>query len=579
MEHRTSSQEPEEGETPQKISKKQSVKQQRALERAEKAKKHKEQEQQKLNEFIAGHPNLFGTLPLVEKKPQTELEKKIFMNIKDLSEVNVGQTVLIRARLQSSYSLGNSLCFALLRQNMYSIQALIEATEENCIPGEMVKLVSKIPPESIVEVTGVIISAQVQKASHRSIELHIQKFFVVSRAEELPIQYEDISRSVTVLEEQRQQIAKIDEKLFHLENERQLTSEASKAEIEKDIVELNKQKISMRKYVEVSSEIRLNYRVIDLRTAANHAIFKVQSGVGLFFRQALTKLGFIEIHTPKLVGSETEGGASVFKVKYFEREAFLAQSPQLAKQMAIIGDMERVFEIGPVFRAERAHTARHLTEFIGLDIEIQIYQHYHEILDVIELVFETILEGLNTQYHHELTVISQQFPYEPFQYKPIRITHAEAVKMLNESPLNEYPAGELDDFMTTQERVLGQLVKEKFGSDFFIVDQYPLVVRPFYSMPNPEDSRYANAFDVFMRGQEISSGSQRVHVYPLLLERVLAHGVDPAGIAPYLESFKFGAPPHGGCGVGLERVVEFFLNLGNIRRTSMFPRDPHRLTP
>lgn len=244
------------------------------------------------------------------------------------------------------------------------------------------------------------------------------------------------------------------------------------------------------------------------------------------FRQALAKLGFIEIHTPKLVASETEGGASVFKVKYFEREAYLAQSPQLAKQMAIVGDMERVYEIGPVFRAEKGYTARHLTEFTGLDIEMQIYQHYHEILDVIEHVFETIFEGLNTEYHHELTVskfykvsdpdvdltfpiVSQQFPYEPFQYKPIKITHAEAVKMINESSLSEYPAGELDDFMTTQERLLGQLVKEKFGSDFFIVDQYPLAVRPFYSMPNPEDARYGNAFDVFMRGNEISSGSQR----------------------------------------------------------------------
>jgi aspartyl-tRNA synthetase len=138
----------------------------------------------------------------------------------------------------------------------------------------------------------------------------------------------------------------------------------------------------------------------------------VQSGVCLFFRQALAKLGFIEIHTPKLVGAETEVGVSVFKIKYFEREAYLAQSPQLAKQMAIIGDMERVYEIGPAFRAEHGQTARHLTEFTGLDFEMHIYQHYHEILDVIELVFETIFEGLSTQYHHELTV-SKSYKVDP----------------------------------------------------------------------------------------------------------------------------------------------------------------------
>jgi aspartyl-tRNA synthetase len=291
--------------------------------------------------------------------------------------------------------------------------------------------------------------------------------------------------------------------------------------------------------------------------------------------------GFVEIHSPKFIGTASEGGANVFKCDYFDTKAYLAQSPQFYKQMGICADLERVFEIGPVFRAEYAFTHRHLCEFTGLDLEMAFHEHYHEVLDVIGDLFTFIFEGLEKRFAKQLDAVRQQYPFEPLKFKrpPLKLNFAEAVKLLNEKGNISPPMDELEDFNTTNEKLLGKIVKDVYDTDFFIIDKFPKAVRPFYTMPDPNDGRWSNSYDFFLRGEEILSGAQRIHDSELLGQRAKECGVDVEKIKDYVESFKYGILPHAGGGIGLERVVMFYLGLKNIRYTSMFPRDPKRLTP
>jgi aspartyl-tRNA synthetase len=335
-----------------------------------------------------------------------------------------------------------------------------------------------------------------------------------------------------------------------------------------------------KKKSSVGQELRLDHRVIDMRAPANLAIWKIESAVQYFFREFLFNQGFHEIHTPKLIATASEGGANVFEVNYFKSKAYLAQSPQLYKQMAVQGDLMRVFEIGPVFRAENSNTHRHLTEFVGLDLEMIIKYHYSEVLDLIDELFIHIFTGIETKYKKELEIISQQYDITPISYdkkKNLRITYAEGMKLLRE--VGGVNITDLEDISTTQEKLLGKIIKEKYGTDFYFMDKFPLSVRPFYTMPDPKDENLSNSYDFFLRGEEISSGAQRIHDSDLLLKRAKELKVDVSPIQAYVDCFKYGAYPHGGCGVGLERVVMLYLGIKNIRKTSMFPRDPKRITP
>jgi len=246
--------------------------------------------------------------------------------------------------------------------------------------------------------------------------------------------------------------------------------------------------------------------------------------------------------------------------------------------MAVCGDLERVFEIAPVFRAENSLTHRHLTEFMGLDIEMAFQDHYYEVLDVIDRLFISIFDGLTARFAKELEVISQQYPFTPLKYNrtTLRIPFSEGIALLRAAG---HEVADLEDLSTPQEKALGGLVKEKYGVDFYILDKFPKSARPFYTMPDPNDERYTNSYDLFIRGEEISSGSQRIHDPQMLEASAKALGIDTRTIKDYIDAFKYGAPPHGGCGVGLERIVMLYLGLGNIRKTCMFPRDPKRLAP
>ena len=248
--------------------------------------------------------------------------------------------------------------------------------------------------------------------------------------------------------------------------------------------------------------------------------------------------------------------------------------------MALCADMERVFEIGPVFRAEHSNTNRHLCEFTGLDMEMTIKEHYFEVLDVLGDMFVYIFNGLETRYKEELETIKKQYPFEDFKCKTpvVKLHFRDGIKMLHDAGYAD-KQGALDDLSTETEKALGKLVREKYDTDFYMLYGYPATARPFYSMLDPEDPNYTNSYDFFMRGEEITSGAQRIHDPDMLTERAKNFMIPVETIQDYIDSFKYGAPAHGGCGIGLERVVKFYCNLYNIRKASLFPRDPKRIKP
>ncbi|KEP55699.1 aspartate-tRNA ligase [Rhizoctonia solani 123E] len=473
----------------------------------------------------------YGKLPLNQSH---ERPGRVRAQISTFDGSKNGEHVLLRARVHTSRAQGSKMVFFALRQRQHTVQALLTVAPET-VSKQMVKWAASVPLESIVLVEGVIKRSpeEIKSATIKDAEVHISKIHTISEPEaRLPFNLED----------------------------------ADKAQGDE------------REVPTVSFDTRLNNRVLDLRTQTSQSIFVMQSAVTDLFRQALQAQGFIEIHSPKLQGAATESGASVFKVDYFKGQAFLAQSPQLAKQMAIGADFERVYEIGPVFRAENSFTHRHLTEFTGLDLEMTIEEHYHEVMEVLDNMLLHIFKGLKTKFSADIEAVRKVYPSTEFTWleKTLRLQWKDAIALLRE---NGVEIGDFDDINTETEKFLGKLVKDKYNTDYYILDKFPLVLRPFYTMPDPVDSNYSNSYDFFMRGEEILSGAQRVHDSKMLEKRMVEVGIDPKDMQGYLDGFRMGIAPHGGGGIGLERVVMLFLKLGNIRNASLFPRDPKRLEP
>lgn len=525
---------------------------------------------------------MFGARPVVETKPK-EGEARVYTRVEDLLPNLVEQKVWIRGRIHRMRPAGGALCFVVLRQRWATIQCLVEESERTGSPRAMVKWASKLKSESIVDIYGTVKAAEVESCSQKSVEVIVEKLFVISTSSDnLPLRVQDASVPLPLLEAQRAEIKLIEAKLEAakeaLEKLPATATEEEKKAAQALVDQLTEAKSTAAKYPDVDQSTRLDNRVIDLRTTANQAIFRIQSAVVNLFRDYLNSQGFTEIHSPKLISTASEGGSEVFEVKYFDRKAYLAQSPQFYKQMAISADFERVYEIGPVFRAELSDTPRHMTEFTGLDMEMQINEHYHEVLDVLGGMFVHIFEGIETRYARELEAIREQYPFRPFKYlkKTLRLEWPEAIALLREQGVQ---IGDLEDFNAEKERILGRAVYEKYDTDFYIIDKFPTHIRPFYSMVDPANPTYANAYDLFIRGEEVCSGAQRVHDPVMLTERAKEKGVDPASVQAYIDAFRYGAPPHGGGGVGLDRVVMLYLGLNNIRKSAMFPRDPYRLTP
>ncbi|KAG6911923.1 hypothetical protein DXG01_000170 [Tephrocybe rancida] len=504
---------------------------------AEKAAKQAEIAQQQAATEVDFSTEFYGPLPLNQSQTRSRRERS---QISTLSSRH-GETVLIRARVQTSRAKSSKLLFINLRQRTHSVQAVLMVEPEK-VSKQMVKWASSLADESIILVEGLVKKSPIpiQGATVSDVEIDVKQIHLISGIEgRLPFSLEDASRPDTEIE-------------------------SSEAQFNRVLI-----------------DTRLNNRVIDLRTQTNQAVFKIQAAIGDLFRDYLSANGFMEIHSPKLQGAATESGASVFKVSYFKGTAYLAQSPQLAKQMAIAADFERVYEIGPVFRAEDSNTYRHMTEFIGLDLEMTIEEHYHEVMELLDGLFLSIFRGLREKYQHEIQTVRKQFPADEFKWREgpegtLRLTHREAVQMLIDDGVE---IGITEDMNTENERRLGRLVKAKYDTDYFIIDKFPMEIRPFYTMPDPEDPSVSNSYDFFMRGEEILSGAQRIHDPILLSEKMRSKGVDPDSMKSYVDAFRMGCAPHGGGGIGLERVLMLFLKLNNIRRASLFPRDPKRLDP
>lgn len=510
-----------------------------AAKAAKVAAKQAKQQQQKQKVVVQPDENdplkdRYGDSPMVQSECITG---RVWVDVGSLESDKLGSTALVRGRVHAVRGKGKS-CFLVLRHRTATVQAVLFADEEN-VSKPMVKYAMSLSKESLVDVEGTVVqpAVPIESCSQKDVELQVKSVHCISRAGPLPFQISDAARS---------------------------EADVKKAEA------------AGEKVATVLQDTRLDNRFLDLRTPANQAIFRVQSEVCQLFRAAMLKENFIEVHTPKLIAGASEGGAAVFHLTYMNQPACLAQSPQLYKQMAICADMDRVFEIGPVFRAENSDTHRHLCEFTGLDWEMAIKEHYFEVLDVVEKVFEGITTGLQAACAKELSVINEQFPFEPFLFKPLRMQFSEGIQMLRNAG---HTIGDFDDLSTVQEKALGELVRKQHGTDFYILYRYPMAIRPFYTMPCIDDPNYSNSYDVFMRGEEIISGAQRVHDADLLVERAKACNIPIPTLQAYIDSFMLGAPPHGGAGVGLERVIMLYCGLNNVRKVSMFPRDPKRLTP
>lgn len=478
-----------------------------------------------------------GTQPVYDAARQ-------WTRLSDLTSALVGQKVWLRARVQSTRMKGKG-GFLVLRDSLHTAQCVVFVTE--AVSKEFVKFVGGIAPESVVDVYGVCKAPQVPiaKCSQSLVEVDVEEVHVVSRAASpLPMQLADASAPISLEDE---------------------SPEASSDD--------------SPKRAKVTLKTRLDHRFLDLRTGASSSLIRLSATVTQTFRSHLASLGFLEVHTPKLLPGASEGGANIFTLDYFGKQACLAQSPQLHKQMAVMGDLDRVYEVGPVFRAEDSNTHRHLCEFTGMDLEMTIKTDYHEVIEVVQSLFLSIFHEIEQRNALELSILRSHFPYlTPFCVppKPQILTFPQAVQLLTQSG---YPQSPLSDLSSDAERHLGKVIKTTTGSDFYIIHRYPTSVRPFYTLPCSDDPAYSCSFDVFMRGEEVVSGGQREHNAERLEKRIQAAGIGLEGLKDYVEAFRYGAFPHAGCGIGLERVVMLYLGLGNIRRVSLFPRDPKRISP
>ena len=328
-----------------------------------------------------------------------------------------------------------------------------------------------------------------------------------------------------------------------------------------------------KKQVNCDLSTNLDYRPVTLRNPKERAIFKLQEGIARGFREYLTKEGFTEIRSPKINFAGAEGGTNVFKLDYFGKQVYLAQSPQLYKQ-ALVAVYERVFEIAPVFRAEHHDTSRHLNEYISMDFEMGFIESFEDIMQMETGALKYIMNLLKTEYKNEIDLLHIEIP-EIKEIPTLKFMEAKEILMKK----FKYQPTDMKDFDPEEEQLLGKYAKKQFNSDFIFITHYPSKKRPFYTMDDPEDPEYTLSFDLLFRGLEITSGGQRVHDYNEQVEKMKKLGMNPEEFATYLMLHKYGAPPHGGLGIGLERLTMHLLGAKNVREATMFPRDINRVSP
>ncbi|NBH34937.1 aspartate--tRNA(Asn) ligase [Clostridiaceae bacterium] len=322
-----------------------------------------------------------------------------------------------------------------------------------------------------------------------------------------------------------------------------------------------------------SLETKLALRPVSLRNVRERAKFKLQEGIVRGFREFLYEQGFTEIRTPKIVSRGAEGGANVFKLNYFNKKAELGQSPQFYKQ-TMVGVYDRVFEAAPVFRAEKHNTTRHLNEYISLDFEMGYIDSFEDVMAMETGFLQYTMELLKRDYTKELEILAVDLPVL-HQIPQVRFDKAKELvaEKYNRKIRNPF------DLEPEEEILIGRYFKEEYDSDFVFVTHYPSKKRPFYAMDDPQDSRFTLSFDLLYKGLEITTGGQRIHEYQMILDKMAKRNMDPEDIQDYLMIFKYGMPPHGGLGIGLERLTMKLLDEQNVRETALFPRDVSRLNP
>lgn len=468
--------------------------------------------------------------------------RKQTMAIRDVSKDAIGQTVSFNARIHVSRAMNVDMLFIVFRQQICTIQGVLAHEEGGNISQDFVRWTGHLQRESLVHVEGRLRNPPhpVTGCTVHDVEIAIDNLYLL-----IPMD------APAGLDAHAVDNAPGDEPANHLSSRGPSRNNATD-------------------------------RIVTLRTPEMQSIFRIKSGVCNAFRSVLDEQGFLEIHTPKLQPAATESGAEVFKLNYFGRTAFLAQSPQLAKQMTISADFSRVYELAPVFRGEDSNTHRHMTEYISLDLEMEIQHDYYEAMNIIDELFKRIFKQIYKKYANEISIIKNMFPHEDLVWldKTPRLSYKEGIELLNSSGWtdgNGNQASPLEDLGTKAEIQLGKLVKEKYKTDYYILDKFPTAARPFYTKLDANDEDFTNSFDIFIRGQEITTGGQRINDPRELATRMKECGIDPQGLAEYMESFRLAMPPHAGCGIGLERVIFLLLNLDDIRCASLFPRDPKSL--
>ncbi|KAI2782125.1 aspartyl-tRNA synthetase [Daldinia loculata] len=492
------------------------------------------------------------------------------VQLKHLGDEHIGKSVKLRAWIQNSRMQGAKMAFVELREERnWSIQGVISASAEGKpVSKQMAKWVGGIRLESFV-----LVEATVQKPLEpvkscrvSDYELHLTKVYLIASGPEvLPLGLNAANRAISSFDDEDPS-APAPAPTEGVENLSIAESAAAPS---------------------ASLSTHLNNPALHKRAPVQQAIADVRMTVRKLFGEYLESKDFVQFEPPCLIGAASEGGANVFSLPYFEKQAFLAQSPQFYKQIEIAGGRKRVYCIGPVFRAENSNTPRHMTEFTGLDLEMEIEDHYHEVRDMIEGVMLYIFRGLQERCKEQIELVRAIYPSDEFLLpehgKEVRLTFAEGQKLLREEGPEEFRnVSDEEDMSTPQEKALGALIRKKFGTDFYVLDKFPEGARPFYAIEDPENPKVTNAYDFFMRGQEILSGGQRIHIPELLEARLRKKGIDPTspGIKDYVDVFRSaGVPPHGGGGIGLDRVVAWYLNLPSVHLASYYPRTPKRLTP
>jgi len=430
--------------------------------------------------------------------------------IEDLDDL-IGKTVLVKGWIHEIRDQSN-IKFILLRDSSGIIQAVVTKEKKKIFDS-----IVKIPRESVLSLEGIV---KKEKQAPKGIEIMVEKYEILSEADiNLPIQVNEKGTEKTTL------------------------------------------------------PTRLDWRWIDLRKPKHLLIFKIWTGMEQAMREWWAINGFIQIYSPKFMGAPSESGAELFSVDYFGKKAYLAQSPQFYKQMAMASGFEKIFEIGPVFRANPSHTTRHDTEFTMIDMEVSFIDSHEDVMKVEEEWLSFVMKKVKERFGKEIKEVfgvDVIIPKIPFP----RITMKEAIKLLKEKGHSSK-----DDLDAQGEKLMSEIVKEKFRHDFVFITDYPYSVRPFYHMKKDDDKSLTKSYDLLWKGLEITTGAQREHRPEILKKQAVEKKLNLKIIKDYLNFFKYGCPPHGGCALSPTRMLMLLLELKNVRDVTFMPRDTDRLSP